>query len=302
MKTLKEMIMVAQNRPNKTIALACPEDHEVLQAVNEAVNLNLCDFILFGDETKINHIANEMNFTLKNCKVINALEKEGACIEAVKSVSSGQADVLMKGLVDTAIIMKKVLDKEVGLRTDSIISHVMVMQLPKFNDRLIFLSDGAMNIDPSVDDLKQITINAVNLARSLSISRPKVACISAIEKMNPKMPSTLKCHEIEQMQENHEIVHCDICGPLAIDLALDKNAAKTKNIKNPVAGNADILIVPYIEVANALYKGWMFGCENVKSAGIILGAKAPIVLTSRADSHETKLNSIALSVLMENKE
>lgn len=298
MKTLQELMLVAQNQPNKTIAVACPEDHEVLQAISEAVNLNLCDFILFGDEVKIKKIANEINFSLSNCKIINITDKETACFEAVKSVSSGQADVLMKGLVDTAVIMKKVLDKEYGLRTDSIISHVMVIQLPKF-DRLIFLSDGAMNIDPTVDQLKQITVNAVNLARALSISRPKVACISAVEKVNSKMPSTLKCHEIEQMQENLEIIHCDICGPLAIDLALDKEAAKTKNIKSPVAGNADILIVPYIEVGNALYKGWMFGVDNVKSAGIIMGAKAPIVLTSRADSHETKLHSIALSVIMD---
>lgn len=298
MKTLQEIIMVAQNRPNKTIALACPEDHEVLQAVWEAVKLNLCDFILFGDTDKIESIAKEMNFTLDHCKLVKCKDKEAACLEAVKSVSSGESNVLMKGLVDTAVILKKVLDKEIGLRTDNILSHVMVMQLPKF-ERLIFLSDGAMNIDPTVEQLKKITINAVRLARALSISRPKVACISAIEKVNPKMPSSVKCHEVEEMVENHEIVHCDICGPLAIDLALDKEAAKIKNMKNPVAGNADILIVPYIEVGNALYKGWMFGSENVKSAGIIMGAKSPIVLTSRADSHETKLYSIALSVLMD---
>ncbi len=299
MKTLKEIIMVAQNRPNKTISLACPEDHEVLKAVSEAVNLNLCDFILFGDEAKIKNIANENNLILNHCQIVNVPDKETACFQAVKAVYDGKAAVLMKGLVDTAIIMKKVLDKDIGLRTDNIISHVMVIQLPKF-DRLIFLSDGAMNIDPTVDQLKKITVNAVNLARSLSISRPKVACISAIEKVNPKMPSSVKCHEIALMQERLEIIHCDISGPMAIDLALDKEAAKIKNMKNPVAGNADILIAPYIEVANALYKGWMFGCENVKSAGIILGAKVPMVLTSRADSHETKLYSIALSVLMDN--
>ncbi|HEY8364816.1 MAG TPA: bifunctional enoyl-CoA hydratase/phosphate acetyltransferase [Haloplasmataceae bacterium] len=299
MKTLQEIMMVAQNKPNKTIALACPEDHEVLQAVDEATRLNLCDFVLFGDEAKTKTIAEEMNINLDKCQFVNVLDKETACFEAVKYVSQGHADVLMKGLVDTAVIMKKVLDKDYGLRTDNIISHVMVIQLPKF-DRLIFLSDGAMNIDPTIEQLKQITINAVKLARSLSINRPKVACISAVEKVNPKMPSTVKCHEIEQMQENLEIVHCDICGPMAIDIALDKEAAKTKNIKHPVAGNADILIVPYIEVGNALYKGWMFGCENVKSAGIIMGAKAPIVLTSRADSHESKLYSIALSVLLDN--
>lgn len=299
MKTLQELMMVAQNQPNKKVALACPEDHEVMIAVKEAIKLNLCEFILFGDEYKIKNIANELGFDLQKCKIVDIKDKEAACFEAVKCVSNKEADVLMKGLVDTSVIMKKVLDKEHGLRTDNIISHVMVIQLPKFN-RLIFLSDGAMNISPTVEQLKQITVNAVNLARALSISRPKVACISAVEKVNPKMPSTVMCHEIEQMQENLEIVHCDICGPLAIDLALDKEAAKIKNIKNPVAGNADILIVPYIEVGNALYKGWMFGCENVKSAGIIMGAKAPIVLTSRADSFESKLYSIALSVIMDN--
>lgn len=300
MKTLDELMMVAQNKPNKTVALACPEDHEVMLAVKEAIRLNLCDFILFGDENKIKYFAKELDFDLSQCQIVNIIDKEEATFEAVKCVSSKKADVLMKGLVDTAIIMKKVLDKEYGLRTDNILSHVMVIQLPKFN-RLIFLSDGAMNISPTIEQLKQITVNAVNLARALSISRPKVACISAVEKVTPKMPSTLMCHEIEQMQENLEIIHCDICGPLAVDLALDKEAAKIKNIKNPVAGNADILIVPYIEVGNALYKGWMFGCENVKSAGIIMGAKAPIVLTSRADSFESKLFSIALSVIMENK-
>jgi len=298
MKSLDEIMLCAQTRPNKTIAVACAEDHEVLQAVSDAVKLNLAHFILFGDEIKMRNIAQEMNFDFVNCQLVNVPDKEQACLEAVKSVSSGSADVLMKGIVDTAIIMKKVLDKEVGLRTDNLISHVMVIQLPKF-DRLIFLSDGAMNIDPSIDDLKKITKNAVKLAHNIGISRPKVACISAVEKVNPKMPSTIKCQEVEKMVENLEIFQCDICGPLAIDLALDKEAARIKNIKNPVAGNADILIVPYIEVGNALYKGWVFGSDNVKSAGIIVGARAPIVLTSRADSAESKLYSIALSVLLD---
>src|SRR5690554_5805412 len=171
MKTLEELMMVAQNKPNKTIALACPEDHEVLQAVKEAVNLNLCDFVLFGDKNKIKNITKEINFNLDNCKIVDINDKESACFEAVKHVSSGQSEVLMKGLVDTAVILKKVLDKEFGLRTENILSHVMVIQLPKFN-RLIFLSDGAMNINPNIDQLKQIMINAVNLARGLSINRP----------------------------------------------------------------------------------------------------------------------------------
>jgi phosphate butyryltransferase len=238
------------------------------------------------------------NFIHDGCQIVDIKGKEAACAEAVKAVSSGRADVLMKGLVDTAIILKEVLNAEYGLRSDSILSHVMLVELPGF-DRLIFLSDGAMNIDPSVEELKHILNNAVLLAKALHVSRPKVAILSAIEKVNPKMPSTLKAKALEEMAERGEIVHCKVCGPLAVDLALDKEAAKTKGIKNDVAGNADILISPYIEVANALYKGFVFGTDGVKSAGLVMGAKAPIVLTSRADSHESKLYSIALSVLMD---
>lgn len=300
MKTLNQIVKLAQSLPKKTVAVACPEEHEVLESILAAKEANLCDFILYGSEPEIRDLMAEFpEGSFADVQIVNIKGKEAACLEAVKAVSSGKAQVVMKGLVDTSVILKAVLDKEVGLRTDSVLSHVMILELPKF-DRLIFLSDGAMNIDPTPEQLKQITVNAVNMARSLHISRPKVALISAVEKVNPKMPSTLKCQAVSDMYERGEIVHCDIYGPTAVDIALDKTAAKIKNIKNDVAGQADILIVPYIEVGNALYKGWMFGCEGVKSAGIVVGAKAPIVLTSRADSPESKLYSIALSVLMEN--
>ena len=300
LKTINEVIQFAQQRPNKTIAVACPDDFEVLEAVAAAKNLNLCDFILFGRENQIRQIGKTVpGLNLDELKIVNVEDPTEACMEAVKSVSSKEADVLMKGLVDTAVILKQVLNKEYGLRTESILSHVMIMELPKF-DRLIFLSDGAMNINPTVEELKSITLNAVSLARSLDIECPKVACLSAIEKVNPKMPSSEIAREMQTMNENDEITNCVVRGPLAVDLALDQEAAKIKNITHEVAGQADILIAPYIEVANALYKGWMFGCLDVKSAGIIVGARAPIVLTSRADSYESKLNSIALSVLMKN--
>jgi len=299
---LNQLIELAKDRPNKSVALACPEDHEVLTAVFEARKLNLCNFILFGDELTIHQMINEMNETItKGITIINTDGKENSCREAVKYVSSGQADVLMKGLVDTSTILKEVLNKEYGLRSNTILSHVMICSLSKF-DRFIFLSDGGMNIDPDDLQLKQITINAIKLAHSLGIEKPKVALISAVEKVNSKMRSTLKCQAIQDMYDQGEIKDCYLCGPLAIDLALDQEAAKVKNINNPVAGNADILIAPFIEVANALYKGWMFGCDNSKSAGIVLGARAPIVLTSRADNHDTKLNSIALSVVIDSIE
>ncbi|HQM07682.1 MAG TPA: phosphate acyltransferase, partial [Bacilli bacterium] len=258
--------------------------------------LGFCTFHLFGDITRIKQLTKKMGREIpKEFVMIEAKELASACQLAVRAISDGKADILMKGLVDTGIIMKEVLNKEYGIRTNQIISHVMVCELPRLK-RLILLSDAAMIIDPTIPQMKAIITNAVSLAKKIGIINPKVAVISAIEKVNEKMPSTLKAKELQEMWEKGEITDCELYGPLAIDGALSVEAAKTKNISSPVAGNADILIVPYIEVGNALYKGWMFGCEGIKSAGIVMGAKAPIVLTSRADSHESKLSSIALAV------
>jgi len=278
------------------VAVACPEDEEVLSAIFEAYELGFCTFHLFGDIARIKQLMKEMNKEIPaKFVMVEAKEPVLACQLAVKAISEGHADILMKGLVDTGVIMKEVLNKEYGIRTDQIISHVMICELPRLN-RLILLSDAAMIIDPTIPQMKAITMNAVSLAKKIGIIHPKVAVISAIEKVNEKMPSTLKAKALQEMWEMGEISDCELYGPLAIDGALSVEAAKTKNINSPVAGNADILIVPYIEVGNALYKGWMFGCEGIKSAGIVMGAKAPIVLTSRADSHESKLYSIALAV------
>jgi phosphate butyryltransferase len=295
---LDSLIKSALAKPKKVVAVACPENVEVLDAITLAVQLNLGDFLLFGNESIIlNLLKDNPHLNIGNSKIINAETAEEACKLAVQAVSSKQADVLMKGLIDTAIILKQVLNKEYGLRTNQILSHVMVLDLPKF-DRFIYLTDGAMIIDPSSLEMKQIVINAVTLATKLENKKPKVALISAIEKVNPKMPSTVKEDEVYQMYVNGEITDCDLIGPVAVDIALDKEAAKTKNIKSEVGGNADILVVPYIEVGNALYKGWVYGTDNVIGAGIIMGAKAPIVLTSRSDSHQSKLYSLALAMLI----
>ncbi|MDD4056667.1 MAG: bifunctional enoyl-CoA hydratase/phosphate acetyltransferase [Bacilli bacterium] len=296
MKSLKELLNNKRKHLNIRVAVACPEDEEVLNAIFEAYELGFCIFYLFGDIDKIKQLTNKIGKKLPNeFVVIEAKEPVLACQLAVKAISEGQADILMKGLVDTSLIMKEVLNKEYGIRTNQVISHVMICELPRLK-RLILLSDSAMIIDPTVLQMKEITINAISLAKSIGIIKPKIAVISAIEKVNEKMPSTLKAKELNEMWEHGEITDCELYGPLAVDGALSIEAAKTKNITNPVAGNADILIVPYIEVGNALYKGWMFGCDGLRSAGIVIGAKAPIVLTSRADSHESKLYSIALAV------
>lgn len=295
MKSLKELLCTKE-RNNIRVAVTCPEDHEVLNAIFEAYDLGLAQFSLFGNVEKIQALCLEMGRRIpSDFALVNAFELVEACQLAVKAVNNGEAQVLMKGLVDTSVILKEVLNKEYGIRTDKVLSHVMVCELP-YLQRLVFLSDGAMIIDPSVAQLKEITINAVTLARSLGFDRPKVAVLSAVEKFNPKMLSTQKAIEIMEIWQKGEIANCELYGPLAVDGALSVEAAKIKKIDSPVAGNADILIVPFIEVGNALYKGWMFGCSGPKSAGIVMGAKAPIVLTSRADSHEAKLYSIALAI------
>jgi phosphate butyryltransferase len=295
MKSLKELLNFETNKRVR-IAVACPEDREVLGALFEAYELGMGTFSLFGDVDKIKAVADEMGKEIpSDFLLVKAADGQQACQLAVKAVSGGEAQILMKGLIDTSVILREALNKEYGIRTDKILSHVMVCELP-FLNRVVLLSDGAMIIDPTVPQMKEITLNAVELAKALGFEYPKVAILSAVEKVNPKMPSTIKAQELMELWQNGEIPGCELYGPLAVDGALSWEAARIKKIDSPVAGRADILIVPFIEVGNALYKGWMFGCSGPKSAGIIMGAKAPIVLTSRADSHEAKLYSIALAI------
>ena len=207
--------------------------------------------------------------------------------------------MVMKGLVDTSIILKAVLNKEVGLRCGKILSQVSILDIPSY-DRLILLTDPAMNISPDLNAKKQIIENAVEVAKSMDIEMPKVACICAKEKVNPKMPDTVEAKELEDMCKNGEIKDCIVGGPLALDNAISIEAAKHKGIDNPVAGKADILLMPDIKAGNVLYKSVVFFAKG-DTAGIVMGAKVPIVLTSRADSDIAKLNSIALGVLVASK-
>lgn len=296
MKSFNELIEKVKQQPTKTVAVAACEDHEVIEAVIAASNMKLANFILYGDLDKTNAIIKEHNYILPaNIKIIATDNPKTSAEMAVKCVNQGQADVLMKGLIDTSVILKEVLNRDYGLRSNSILSHVTMFELPKLK-RLVFLTDAAMNIDPTVNDLKEIINNAAHLTKSLGIQKPKVAVLSAVEKLNPKMPSTQKAKDVADLFINNDEVIVE--GPLALDLAINEEAAITKGITGQIRGDADILAVPFIEVGNALYKGWVFGCENVKNAGVIVGAKRPIVLTSRADTHEAKVYSIAISLMM----
>lgn len=296
MRSFNDVIRYAKERGPKTISVACSQDKEVLIAVDMAKKEGIANAILVGDIEKTNTIANELNIDLSGYDLIDEKDLTQASLKAVSLVSEGKADMVMKGLVDTSIILKAVLDKEVGLRTGKVLSHVAVFDVNGY-DRLFFITDAAMNLAPDLQTKKQIIENACIVAHALDIEQPKVAAICAKEKVNPKMPDTVDAKELEDMCKNGEIKGCIVGGPFALDNAVSEEAAKHKGMDNPIAGKADILLAPDIEAGNILYKSLVFFSE-IKNAGVIVGAKAPIILTSRADSEETKLNSIALGVLM----
>lgn len=299
MRNIDDIIKFAKKRGPKTISIACCQDKEVLIAVENARKENIVNAILVGDIEKTKEIAQELNINLDNYELIDIKDLSEACLKAVELVSSGKAHMVMKGLVDTSIILKAVLDKEIGLRTGNVLSHVAVFDIEGY-DRLFFVTDAAMNLAPDVNAKKQIIENACEVVRALDIEVPKVALICAKEKVNPKMKDTVEAKELEDMYLRGEIKGCIVGGPFALDNAVSEEAAKHKGIDHPVAGKADVLVVPDIEAGNVLYKSitYFAKCEN---AGLIVGAKAPIILTSRADSDKTKLNSIALGVLASTK-
>ncbi|GKX32263.1 phosphate butyryltransferase [Vallitalea longa] len=292
----EDIIKLAKTKEPKVLSVAVAQDIDVLNSIKIAVNEGIIKPILIGDRDQIIEISGQIDFDVSNIEIVNVLDKIEACNAAVKKVTDGEADMVMKGIVDTAIILKAVLNKEANLRTGRVLSHVGVMDIPTY-DRLLLVSDAAMNIVPDLMTKKQIIDNSVIVARSIGINEPKVAILCAKEKVNPKMQATVDAKELQDMNQRGEIKNCIVGGPLALDNAVSLEAAKHKKIDNPVAGNADVLIVPSIDAGNVLYKSIVF-LANAKAAGVIVGAKVPIVVTSRADTEISKINSIALAMLM----
>ncbi len=295
-RNFKGILETAKQRGPMVISVAVAEDKHVLEAVWDAKQLGIADAYLVGDQEKIQSVAREIGMELSQFEIIHETNIEQAAREAVSLVRSGKAHILMKGLLDTSIIMKATLDKESGLRGDSVLSHVAVFEVPGF-DKLFYVTDAAMNIAPTLEEKAKILENCVEVAHSLDNDNPKVGVVCAVEKVNEKMEATMHAAELVEMNKRGEIGGCIIGGPFALDNAISEEAARIKKISHPVAGKADILLVPDIEAGNILYKSLAFFAK-AKNAGIIVGAKAPIVLTSRADSREAKLQSIALGVML----
>lgn len=295
-KNFEELLRLAQERGPKKISVAVAEDKEVLTAIKIAMEKGIAEPILVGNKEKIEYIAKEVSLNLEEIDIIN--EKDGtlASMIATELVSSKKAQILMKGLIDTSIILKQVLDKNIGLSCENVISHIAVFDVPTYH-KVFIVTDAAMNIAPDLIQKKEILENAVKMALSLDIKMPKVAVLAAKEKVSPKMEATIHAQELKNMNKYGIIKNCIVDGPLALDNAINKESALIKGIESEVAGDADILLAPTIEAGNILYKSLTY-FANAKSAGLIVGTKAPVVLTSRADNEESKLNSIALAVLM----
>lgn len=273
-------------------AIACAEDETVLSSVTQAYDLGLIEPVLFGNRQEIKGILKDRSELFE---IIDAQTKEDACVLAVKSISSGNNQLLMKGFVDTSILLKAVLNKEWGLRDKAVLSHVCVATLPH-SDKLYFISDSAMNILPDLMTKKSIIENAVSVAISCGVEMPRVGVLSAIEKVNEKMASSVDADILSQMAKRGEILNCTVDGPFAFDNAIDVHAAHHKGVKHPNAGECDVLIVPNIEAGNILYKSISYFSKG-DVAGLVIGAKVPIILTSRADSDADKLNSIVCAIL-----
>lgn len=295
-KDFESLLKSAQEKGPVKLSVAVAQDSDVLKAVKDATSLGVVDPILVGDGDEIQKQAKSIDFDISSLEIIHEEDKTKAARIATELVSSGKAQMLMKGLVDTSIIMKQVLDSEIGLRTGNVISHVAVFGVENYH-KLFMVTDAAMILAPNLDVKKQIIENAVEVFHALGVEEPKVAVLAAKEKVNEKMEATVHARDLRDMNRAGEIKGCIVDGPFALDNAVSKHSAEVKGIDSPVAGDADILLVPNIESGNVLYKALTF-LGDAKSAGLIVGTKAPIVLTSRADDNQAKLNSIALGAMM----
>lgn len=280
----------------QTVAVAAPYDIATLEALRNAVDLGFVKVQLVGEEKIILNSAKEANLDISDMEIINAEDLADSAQKAVEQVKLGKASLIMKGLIDTSLILKAVVKKENELRTGKTLSYVGIL-FNEDKDKYYLTSDGAMLISPDLEQKKGIVENAVEVAHALGNEEPKVAMICAKEKYYEKMPATVDATELQKMNQNGEIKGCIVSGPLQLDNAVDAHAVEVKGVDDPVAGKADILVVSAIEVGNVLLKtakylgGWTFG-------GVVVGAKVPIVVCSRSDGESAKLVSIAVACMM----
>lgn len=298
LENLSELREIVKKAPKKKLVVAAAHDEHSLRAIVSATKMKIVDAMLVGDKEKIYRIGDKLELDLSKIEIIDEPNLSESVAKAVKLVHFGDADILMKGDVGTAVLLRGILNKEWGLRQNEILSHIAIFEVPAYHHKLIALTDVAMNIAPALSDKVNILRNAIEFLHKLGIEEPKIAVLGAVELVNEMMPATLDAALLSKMADRGQIPNCLIDGPLAFDNAISVEAAEHKGIKSNVAGMADLLLLPDIEAGNVLYKSFIF-FANAKVAANILGASAPVVLTSRSDSEESKLDSICLAAAVQ---
>lgn len=292
------LIAAARDGSPAVTIVAHPCDETSLRGAMEAAAEGLIEPILVGPEAKIRAVAAEHGIGIAGCKLVDAPHSHAAAACAVTLIRQGKGELLMKGSLHTDELMKEVTASATGLRTERRISHVFIMDVPDHPETL-FITDAAINIFPDLDTKRDIVQNAIDLWTGIGLGTPKVAILSAVETVTTKIPSTIEAAALCKMAERGQITDGLLEGPLAFDNAIDPEAARIKGIGGPVAGHAQILVVPDLEAGNMLAKNLTF-LSHATAAGIVLGARVPIVLTSRADSIRTRLASCAVAAIYAN--
>ena len=295
MNTLEELIGMARAMPEKRVSVAGADEVELLLALEEARADGIADAVLVGDEGAIAEAAAKAGVDLNDYEIVHEPDAKRVSQKAVEIVRDGGADALMKGLVSTSYFMRAVLDKKSGLLESELLSHIAIFEVPNYH-KLLGITDAAINIAPNLREKGAIISNAVRVLHKIGIEEPRVACVCAVEKVNPgKMPCTEDAAVLSAMNRTGQIEGCIVDGPFGLDNAIDAEAAKLKRVTGVVAGDADLVLCPDIEAANILYKSLAY-LGGYTCGAIVIGTSAPVVLTSRADSDEIKFASLALGI------
>ena len=293
---LEQFVTKAQKGAPKRVAVAAAANDRVLSSIKTAQELGLVEPFLVGPANDIRAVAAEAGLVFDDGQIINTETTPESAARAVELVRHGEADILIKGYLHTDTFLRAVLRSGTGLRTDRLLSHVFVMQIPMYH-KLLLITDAAINIAPDLMQKAAIVQNAVDMLRQLGVDVPKVAALSAVETVNPKIPSTVDAACLHKMAERGQIKSALVDGPMAFDNAISHEAADEKGIRSEVAGEVDIVLAPGLDAGNILYKNLQY-LANARIAGIVMGARAPIVLTSRADPPQARVHSLALANLV----
>jgi phosphate butyryltransferase len=294
-RTFDDLLEAARARGPVSIAVAAAHDPDVIEALQRARELRLAEGILVGNGSEIRDLARARGFDLAESQIVNEPDPAAATRQAIALVREGRAGLLMKGKVATASLIRAVLDKDAGLRTHRQLSQVVVFHVPGF-DRLMLLTDAAINIAPTLAQKAELCRNAIEVAHAIGIEKPNIAALCALELVNPEMPATVDAAALCAMNRRGQLRGCYIEGPIALDAPLSKFAAERKRIDSPIVEDTDVFLAPDIEAANILYRAIVYFAK-AESGGIVLGARVPVVLLSRAETPQTKVHSIAIGVL-----